>query len=168
MQMDTDLPRPKEPCSVQCPLLIRETLDLIAAKWTVPIFIALYTAPAPLRYAELRRQIGAITPKELAKHLRQFAAAGLIHRQVHATVPPQVEYSLTGLGRSLYPSLEGLADWAARFGGAVARNRQAGIPPARTRLIKPVYKLEGEAAAATQIGLLKVSQSASLPVSKPR
>ncbi len=139
--MHSAMPRSKEPCSEQCPILIRETLDLVAAKWTVPIFIALYTAEAPLRYAALQRRLGAITPKEFAKHLRRLEAAGLIHRQVYPTVPPQVEYSLTLLGRSLYPSLEGLADWAARFGGAVLRNDDAKSRPARPRLIKPVYRL---------------------------
>jgi DNA-binding HxlR family transcriptional regulator len=104
--------------------LIGETLELIAAKWTVPIFIALYIEAAPLRYAELQRRVGAITAKELAKHLRLLEAAGLVDRKVHATSPPQVEYSLTELGRTLYPALEGLADWASRFGNAVTLKKQ--------------------------------------------
>ncbi|HEX6537409.1 MAG TPA: helix-turn-helix domain-containing protein [Gemmatimonadaceae bacterium] len=121
--MHTDPWGSKEPCAERCPFLIRETLDLIAAKWTVPILIALREAHTPLRYAELRRRVGAITPKELAKHLRQLEAAGLLHRRVHPTVPPSVEYSLTELGETLYPALESLADWALTFGRDVARNR---------------------------------------------
>lgn len=127
--MHTDVPRSTEPCAVQCPLLIRETLDLIAAKWTVPIFLALHGAPAPLRYSDLQRRVGAITHKELAKHLRQLEVAGLIHRRVYPTVPPRVEYSLTELGHSLYPTLEDLANWAARFGGTVASNRETPQQP---------------------------------------
>lgn len=123
--MHTDPARSKEPCTERCPVLIRETLDLIAAKWTVPIFLALREARGSLRYADLRRRVGAITPKELAKHLRRLEAAGLLHRRVHPTVPPSVEYSLTELGESLYPALEGLADWAIAFGPDVARNRAA-------------------------------------------
>jgi len=139
--MHSDLPRSKEPCSEQCPLLIRETLDLISAKWTVPIFLALHGAEAPLRYSHLQRQLRAITPKELAKHLRLLETAGLIHREVDPTIPPRVEYSLTELGEPLDPSMEGLADWAARFGELVAQNRTSNEKPAPRRLIRPIYKI---------------------------
>lgn len=123
--MHSGLPSSEIPCTEQCPGLIRKTLDLIAAKWTVPIFFELHLSPTPLRYAALQRRLGAITPKELAKKLRQLDAAGLVRRQVYATVPPRVEYSLTEMGRSLYPSLEHLAEWAARFGSTISRNAQA-------------------------------------------
>lgn len=121
--MDSALLHDKAFCTGQCPQLIRDTLDLIAPKWTVPIFLVLHTEGAPLRYAELQRRIGAITPKELAKHLRLLEAGGLIRREVFPTVPPRVEYALTALGLSLYPALESLAHWALRHGDAVARHR---------------------------------------------
>ena len=135
--MDSDANRALEPCSTQCPPLIAETLALIGAKWTAPIFFALYNAAAPLRYAELQRRVGAITPKELAKHLKLLDVAGLVERRVHATMPPQVSYLLTELGRSLHPALEGLADWASRFGSTVALNREKSARPTEVRPIKP-------------------------------
>lgn len=121
----------------QCPVLIRETLDLIAAKWTVPVFFALRNASGPVRYAELQRRLGDITPKELAKHLRNFETAGLVKRTVYPTVPPRVEYVLTELGESLLPSLQTLADWAINFGGVVIQNRKENERPLPVRLIKP-------------------------------
>lgn len=124
-QMQSLEPRQAEPCVQQCPFLIREALDLIAAKWTVPIFLALHASPLPLRYAQLRRAIDPISPKELAKQLRQLEHGGLIERRVFATIPPRVEYSLSELGHTLYPSLEGLAHWAARYGDTVAAHRSA-------------------------------------------
>ncbi len=134
--MHSHAPRENEPCFEQCPVLIRETLDLIAAKWTVPMFFALQSASGPLRYAELQRRLGDITPKELAKHLRNFETAGLVVRTVHPTVPPRVEYALTELGESLLPSLQTLADWAIRFGAVVAENKKSNERPAPVRLIK--------------------------------
>ncbi|CAN7484888.1 helix-turn-helix transcriptional regulator [Phyllobacterium sp. LjRoot231] len=134
--MHSHAPREKEPCFEQCPVLIRETLDLIAAKWTVPIFFALQSASGPVRYAELQRRLGDITPKELAKHLRNFETAGLVERTVHPTVPPRVEYALTELGESLLPSLQTLADWAIRFGAVVAENKMSNERSAPVRLIK--------------------------------
>ena len=124
--------RPKDPCAPHCPGLIREALDLIAGKWTVPIFFALHRAETPLRYADLRRRLEPVTPKELTRHLRQMETAGLIERRVHDTVPPSVDYALTELGNTLHPSFEGLADWAAHFADVVAENRQRGERPAAT------------------------------------
>ncbi|MEK1887971.1 MAG: helix-turn-helix domain-containing protein [Phyllobacterium sp.] len=135
--MDSFAPREKEMCFGQCPVLIRETLDLIAAKWTVPIFFALRGASGPIRYADLQRRLGEITPKELAKHLRNFETAGMVRRTVYPTVPPRVEYALTELGETLLPSLETLADWAIRHGSKVADNRKANEPSAPVRLIRP-------------------------------
>ncbi|HEX6965071.1 MAG TPA: helix-turn-helix domain-containing protein [Gemmatimonadaceae bacterium] len=112
---DSDITCPAHTCAEHCPPLIRRTLDLIAAKWTVPIFLNLHVSPTPLRYAALQRRLGGITAKELAKNLRQLVAAGVIHRQVYATVPPRVEYSLTELGESLFPILEHLAGWGTRI-----------------------------------------------------
>jgi DNA-binding HxlR family transcriptional regulator len=135
--MHSHAPREKELCFGQCPVLIRETQDLIAAKWTVPIFFALQSASGPVRYAGLQRRLRDITPKELAKHLRNFETAGLVARTVYPTVPPRVEYALTELGESLLPSLQTLADWAINFGGVVAENRKNNERPAPVRLIKP-------------------------------
>lgn len=135
--MHSHAPRERELCFGQCPVLIRETLDLIAAKWTVPIFFALQSASGPVRYAELQRRLGDITPKELAKHLRNFETAGLVKRTVYPTVPPRVEYALTELGESLLPSLQTLADWAINFGGVVTQNRKDNERPLPVRLIKP-------------------------------
>jgi DNA-binding HxlR family transcriptional regulator len=99
-------------CAENCPGLVRKALELIAAKWATPIYIALHCADGPLRYAELQRKLAPITPKELAKHLRQLERAGMVGRTVHPTVPPSVEYELTHDGRSLYPALERLAEWS--------------------------------------------------------
>lgn len=135
--MDSFAPRDNDLCFGQCPQLIRETLDLIGAKWTVPIFFALRSAAEPIRYADLQRRLGEITPKELAKNLRSFELSGMVERTVYPTVPPRVEYKLTELGETLLPSLEALANWAIRHGSTVANNRKANERPTPVRLIKP-------------------------------
>jgi|EndMetStandDraft_8_1072994.scaffolds.fasta_scaffold899856_1 DNA-binding HxlR family transcriptional regulator len=133
----------EDPCAPHCPGLIREALDLIAGKWTVPIFFALHRARTPLRYADLRRRLEPVTPKELTRHLRQMETAGLIERRVHDTVPPSVDYALTELGNTLHPSFESLTNWAAHFADVVAENRKRGERPAPPRLIRPVYRVAG-------------------------
>lgn len=115
MQMDTLVAPPDAPCFDTCPAQIRATLEIVAGKWMAPLLIALHESERPLRYAELRRRLTPITPKELAKHLRALEAARVVRREVHPTVPPRVEYALTALGRTLYPTLESLAAWGAHF-----------------------------------------------------
>lgn len=124
-------PRPIEPCAEHCPDRIREALDLVAAKWTVPLFILLHEAREPVRYAAIEKSLAGITPKELAKNLRKLESAGLVSRTVHPTSPPAVNYALSALGESLYPSLQGLAHWAAMFGDEVERHQSQSRPSER-------------------------------------
>jgi len=104
-------------------------LDVLGSKWAVPVLVAVQASSEPVRYAELKRRIGTITPKELAKHLRSMESAGLLGRRVYPTVPPRVEYWITELGTTVTPAVEALADWGARYGDTVAANRLDRVVP---------------------------------------
>lgn len=67
-----------------------------------------------LRYGELRRSIKDITTKMLTQTLRDLEDDGLIHREVYATMPPRVDYSLTDVGRELIPFIDHLRHWGAQ------------------------------------------------------
>lgn len=47
--------------------------------------------------------------------LRDMEEKGLVSRRVYAEVPPQVEYSLTELGRSLKPILDAMWIWGEGY-----------------------------------------------------
>jgi len=49
----------------------------------------------------------------LAVTLRHLERDGLISRRVFPTNPPQVEYAVTDLGRSLLGKIEALTEWAS-------------------------------------------------------
>ncbi len=91
-----------------CPT--RQVLDLIADKWTILIIRRL--ADGTLRFAQLRRSVSGISQKVLTNILRSLERDGIVTRRVYASVPPKVEYSLTGLGRSLCGLVEGICGWA--------------------------------------------------------
>jgi DNA-binding HxlR family transcriptional regulator len=74
-------------------------IRVIGGKWKVDILCALNAAPR--RFGRLRQLIPGISEKMLAKQLRDMEADGLVHREVHDTLPPKVVYSLTDLGLSL-------------------------------------------------------------------
>lgn len=88
----------------------RAVLDLIANKWVALVVGALL--PQTLRYAELRRRLGGITKKMLTQTLRDLERNGLVRRKVYATVPPQVEYSLTELGTSVSGLMSEIRTWS--------------------------------------------------------
>ena len=93
-----------------CPT--RMVLDRVADKWTVLIVGALENRTK--RFGELRREIGGVSQKMLTQTLRGLERDGLVARVVYASVPPKVEYSLTGLGRTLVPILEKIREWSER------------------------------------------------------
>ncbi|WP_318987453.1 winged helix-turn-helix transcriptional regulator [Falsiroseomonas ponticola] len=103
-----------------CP--IRDVVSGLAGKWSVLILLALDERPH--RFGELRRAISDISQRMLTITLRDLQRDGLLTRTVHPTVPPSVEYALTGLGRSLVQAVMPLVGWADRHHGAIRDARQ--------------------------------------------
>lgn len=94
-------------CSDGCP--VEAALELIGGKWKG---LALYhLMEGPIRFNELKRQMGDVTQRMLTKQLRELEADGLIHRKVFPEVPPKVEYRLTPKGESLRFIVMALRDW---------------------------------------------------------
>jgi DNA-binding HxlR family transcriptional regulator len=96
---------PSESC-----LAVREVLNRVGDKWSVLIVQLL--ADGPKRFSELRRAIEGISQRMLTLTLKGLERDGLVIRTVYPTVPPRVEYELTGLGRTLRKPIQTLAKWA--------------------------------------------------------
>jgi DNA-binding HxlR family transcriptional regulator len=60
------------------------------------------------RFGELRRDIPQISPKMLTARLRDLEAKGVVSREVIASSPPSVEYSLTDVGHELIPVINAI------------------------------------------------------------
>lgn len=119
---------PVEPGTDQadkCP--VRDVLDRIGDRWSLLVLLTL--SDGTLRFTELRRAIGDISPRMLAQTLRIVEQDGYVTRKVHPTVPPKVEYTLTKLGRALLDHVDPLARWAEKNHGAVRSARAAYVPP---------------------------------------
>ncbi|MFF5262067.1 winged helix-turn-helix transcriptional regulator [Actinomadura viridis] len=120
-----DLPRPVPHDELAaCP--VGDVFRRLGDKWTMLLVIML--GGRPHRYNELHRAIEGISQRMLTRTLRGLEADGLVRREVHPTVPPSVEYSLTPLGRTLLEPLSALADWAMNHEAEIneARSRHAG------------------------------------------
>src|ERR1700712_503314 len=87
-------------------------LARIGDKWSVLIVSRL--GARPMRFNELKREIGGISQRMLTLTLRGLERDGLVTRTIFATIPPRVDYELTPLGRSLLVPVNALADWALK------------------------------------------------------
>ena len=94
-------------CDEEC--RSREVLVHLTSKWSVLILIVL--RDGTLRFAELRRKVGGVSERMLAKSLQQLEGHRLLIRKSYPVVPPHVEYSLTPLGREAAQRIAGLTDW---------------------------------------------------------
>ena len=85
------------------------TLSLISGKYKMTV---LYTLSefGVVRFNEMKRYIGGVSFKTLSTTLKELEADGLVHRQI----PPKVEYSLSGRGRSLMSILDGMCEWGEK------------------------------------------------------
>lgn len=88
------------------------TLRVDGGKWKEPVWRRLSRGRA--RLGELHRSIPRVSRKMLIQQLRELEREGIVHRDVHAEVPPRVEYSLTDHGRSLREVMEVGCAWGAR------------------------------------------------------
>jgi DNA-binding HxlR family transcriptional regulator len=89
---------------------VSEVLDRVGDKWSVLVVVML--GDGPKRFNELRRAIASISQRMLTLTLRGLERDGLVTRTVFPTIPPRVDYELTGLGRSLLDPVNALGTWA--------------------------------------------------------
>lgn len=88
---------------------LKDVLDIIGGKWAMPIIYIL--SKGKMRFKELERTVEGINTRMLVKELKNMEANGIVTREVFATVPPTVEYSLTVKGEKLLPSIVSLHKW---------------------------------------------------------
>lgn len=100
---------------------VTEVLARVGDKWSMQIVISL--AEGPLRFNALRRAIDGISQRMLTRTLRNLERDGLVSRTVTPSVPPRVDYALTGLGHSLREPVCRLGQWAIAHREAMADAR---------------------------------------------
>ena len=100
---------------------VRQTLDRIGDKWSLLVIGML--GSGPMRFMELRRQIGSISQRMLTLTLRHLERDGLVQRTVYPTIPPKVEYRLTALGETLLESIKAIVRWTLEHREEIADAR---------------------------------------------
>ncbi len=95
---------------------LREVLDIIGGKWSMPIIYIL--SKGKMRFKEIERSVEGINTRMLVKELKNMEVNGIVTREVFPKVPPTVEYTLTPKGEKLLPSIVSLHQWGEEFAEA--------------------------------------------------
>jgi DNA-binding HxlR family transcriptional regulator len=90
-----------------CP--VRPILDDLTSRWATLVLAALMSRPH--RFSQLAARIEGISEKMLSQTLRTLTRNGAVNRIVTPTVPIQVTYELTALGKELTLRLASLVAW---------------------------------------------------------
>jgi DNA-binding HxlR family transcriptional regulator len=91
-----------------CPL--EGIMETLSRRWALAIVGALGNRQK-LRYNEIMKRLGNISPKSLSDRLKELEKAGLIEREAYPEIPPRVEYSLTPEGEDLKKAIVPLIEW---------------------------------------------------------
>jgi DNA-binding HxlR family transcriptional regulator len=113
---------PEEADLTRADSLGREIFSDIANKWA--LLIIEFLGEGTLRFSELRNEIEGISHKMLTQNLRMLERNGLVERNVHPTVPPRVEYTLTEAGLALRVTVDGLCGWTRQYFGHIEASRR--------------------------------------------
>ncbi len=94
-----------------CLCSIEGIMGVISKKWTL-LIITTIGNHGKLRYGELEKKLGGISPKTLSDRLKELEEAGLVNRVTFNEIPPRVEYNLTTEGLELRNALKPVISWA--------------------------------------------------------
>jgi DNA-binding HxlR family transcriptional regulator len=88
---------------------VSQILARIGEKWSMLVVMLLREGPR--RFNDIKRNTGGISQQMLTRTLRGLERDGMVTRTIFPTSPPQVEYSLTELGRSMAEPVLAFGRW---------------------------------------------------------
>jgi DNA-binding HxlR family transcriptional regulator len=88
---------------------ISDAMYVLNGKWKFPLIFTL--RQSPLRFNEILQLVEGITPKVLAKELKDLEMNGFIERKVYSTTPVTVIYETTPYSETLNNVLNELGQW---------------------------------------------------------
>src|SRR3954469_20136613 len=88
---------------------VRDTLDVISGKWKLPIIISIGVGNE--RFTDIQESIPGITPKVLAKELKELEQHKLIERRVVGDYPVKISYTAQPYADTLTPIIYAMKEW---------------------------------------------------------
>jgi len=115
--------RNKETCTASLNA-VKDALYVLNGKWKLPLIISLQEGP--LRFNEIQKSLGEITPKILSKELKDLELNEFVVRKVFSTTPVTVTYELTPYSESLDKVIDELREWGLKHRERLVKNRRTG------------------------------------------
>ena len=112
---------PPHPLYEDCRKVSR-ILARVGEKWSMLVVMLLRDGPR--RFNDIKRNTGGISQQMLTRTLRALERDGMVTRTIFPTSPPQVEYRLTELGRSLSEPVLAFGRWVQAHMAEVEAARQ--------------------------------------------
>lgn len=97
---------------VVCLEAIRYVMQIFGSKWAFLVMGELHSGPK--RFNQINKSIGCST-KSLSDTLKSLEANGIITRDVQATIPVTVEYSLTEKGKDFEHVFFEMRKWGEKW-----------------------------------------------------
>src|SRR3954462_4926489 len=88
---------------------VRDALDVLQGKWKLPIIISIGVGND--RFTDIQDSIPGITPKVLAKELKELEQHKLIKRIITEDYPVKITYKPEPYADTLTPIIYALKDW---------------------------------------------------------
>jgi len=88
---------------------ISQILARVGEKWSMLVVMLLRDGPR--RFNDIKRNTEGISQQMLTRTLRGLERDGIVTRTIFPTSPPQVEYRLTELGRSMSEPVLAFGQW---------------------------------------------------------
>ena len=101
---------------------IRDALYVLSGKWKLPLIFAL--SMGPMRFKDIQRALGDVTPKVLTKELRELELNEFLIRNVLPSSPVIVTYKLTPYSLTLYKVVQELKDWGIQHRQRLVAHRK--------------------------------------------
>ena len=91
---------------------VRDALDVINGKWKLPIIISVTAGNE--RFTDIQESIPGISPKVLAKELKDLEQHQLIKRAIIEDYPVKILYKPEPYASTLTPIIYALKDWGLK------------------------------------------------------
>ncbi|CAM3711059.1 helix-turn-helix domain-containing protein [Mucilaginibacter galii] len=101
---------------------VRDALYVLNGKWKLPLILTL--SEGPLRFKDVQRALGNITPKVLSKELKDLELNEFVKRNVFNTTPVTITYELMPYSLSLDPVLQELRNWGMQHRERIVNSRK--------------------------------------------
>jgi DNA-binding HxlR family transcriptional regulator len=116
-----------------CPL--EGIIDIISRKWALLIINEIGNHKH-IRYNDLMKELGEISPKTLADMLKELKEYNLVKREAFNEIPPRVDYTLTEDGEHLRNAIIPLLQWAISKKGTVVAHCSCSMIEKGKKIVK--------------------------------